>query len=103
MFNTVPSITYIVLRLGIACIPVTAPRGGPSGAAAIVPRSTIERQPLAVFRQFGDPMYILLLFEIAIVVCVPSPMAMELVVVRVMPVTSTTSNVPIDPPGYPAT
>src|SRR5271169_1062643 len=103
MLSTEPSITYIVLRLGIDCIPVTPPRGGPSGAAAMVPRSTIERQPLVVFTQLGDPMYILALFDIAIVVWVPSPMAMELVVVRVMPVTSTTSNVPVEPPGYPAT
>ncbi len=65
----------------------------------MVPKSTIERQPLVTFTQLGDPMYILLLLDIAIVVWVPSPMAMELVVVRVMPVTSTTSNVPVDPPG----
>src|SRR5271165_6203645 len=103
MFSTEPSITYIVLRLGIDCIPVTCPRGGPSGAAAMVPKSMIERQPLVAFRQLGDPMYILALFDIAMVVWVPSPMATELVVVRVMVLTSTTSNVPVDPPGYPAT
>src|SRR5271169_893025 len=103
MFSTVPSTTYIVLRLGIDCRPVTGPRGGPSGAAAMVPRSMIERQPLVLFTQLGEPMYILALFDIAIVVCVPSPMAMELVVVRFMALTSTTSNVPVEPPGYPAT
>src|ERR1035438_303125 len=37
------------------------------------------------------------------VVCVPSPMATGLVVVRFIALTSTTSNVPVFPPGYPAT
>src|SRR5450631_3063080 len=102
MFSTLPSTTYIVFRFGIDCIPVTAPRGGPGGAAWLVPKSTIDRQPVEMFTQVAAPMYILLLFDIAMVVWVPSPIATELAVVRVMALTSTTSNVPVDPPGYPA-
>src|SRR5664279_3608091 len=73
------------------------------GSALLVPRSTIDRHPFVVLEQVIAPMYSLLLVEIAMVVCVPSPIAMELGVTRVMVLMSTTSNIPVAPPGYPAT